>query len=177
MKTMNDSTKKMLKIVNLGFLIAAIAFTFSDIFSRSGHLLAASCVQLLALLSALFYCLYGYKKDTAIYYRTFMALYAFSEIMRIVTFSSIGNSFKTTLLAIIFGALCVLAEAKDLGKKRSVAIGSIVFVMSVMLPLYNVFIGKAIWGGISKYSDIVLSIILCLMILAKYEDKAERGSK
>jgi len=127
---------------------------------------------------AIYYMLTGCKKlESAAYYKWFMITYAALFPLSMLQSAQI-DSAGLILFTLCFGALCVLCFGKDLGKNFSLGLAVFVTVCTAFL-----FVTASLHGGINDVSGVrittklVLAVTGVLMVLAKYQDKAERGSK
>lgn len=176
MKPMSESAKKTLNIVNVIVLILAVAAEIWTVITATGANLIVSIVELYVLFSAAFYWLYGYKKDTAKFYNLFIYAYAIVILFRVYTSAGFGSVPSAICATIAFGGTCILAVSKDLGKKKTLTIGFIVLVAMAVILVRGIVRGALLGATIGRAAETVDAILLNLMILAKYEDKAERGT-
>ncbi len=137
-------------------------------------------LEILSLISVAVYCAFGFTKNAALFYKLFICIFAISELVNIYGLSN-ANFGADALIpnSIIFGMLCILGFATDLGKTKSVIFGLIAFLASmcalIICAINNI---NDFWGGtVHCIANTAICTVLVLMILAKYYDKAERGSK
>jgi len=129
---------------------------------------------LVVLLVELSYGITGYKKSSSLFFSITVFLYAALAMSNTLLVRQ-GPFFLPLLSIISFGTLCVLAFAKDLGKKKSYAFCLINLASSVIrIVLYKVVAGTVLGA---MFGNLLLAITLCIMIYAKYADKAARGTK
>lgn len=134
--------------------------------------------QGLVCILAIYYMLTGCKKlESAAYYKWFMLAFAALFPLSMLQSANI-DSAGLILFTLCFGALCVLCFGKDLGKNFSLGLAVFVTVCTAFL-----FVTAYLHGSINDVSGVriitklVLAVTAVLMVLAKYQDKKERGSK
>lgn len=177
MKQMSDGTRKALTIFNVALVIITFVLLIIRIPQVTGVRLVANLIDALALLAAALYCILGYKKSAAAYYKFFVILFGASILVGVYARASAGNALSSAITSITFGAICILAVSKDLGKKKSLVIGFIAFVTSVYIVVSWALAGMDFFGPmLSSIAELLMTIILNLSILGKYADKAERGT-
>ena len=111
---------KAILVLNLLFIILCTALSVVDIGDANLIRVIYRVINIICLLFALFYILYGYRKNAAGYYKTFGFLYIVAQtICLISTFINtkyvIAYIFHIASLLI----LLVLCLGKDLGKRKS----------------------------------------------------------
>lgn len=148
----------------------------------NGYVVTLDIITLLSLLSATVYCVYGYKKDASNYFKAFILLLAIQELIRIPgivklggVMSGINISDYLIFIAISFAVMCVLFMAENLGKKKSVILGLVALLLNILIVIKSVINGYY-FHLMVLLPNVVLFAVLVLMILAKYYDKAERGT-
>lgn len=86
----------------------------------------------LTVLFAIFYIVVGCtKKEGAKYYHAFMIAYAITMLI-IIYFNRTHAPFSFFFNLIIYGCLCVMASARDLGEIKSKGLAYIIVVLSVL---------------------------------------------
>lgn len=144
-------------------------------------------LNIVALLCGLYYIATGYKKSSANFYKIFMYLYAFEAIYAtlscIITCSNDVNAF-VFILEILFNVFHVLlvsclAFIKNLGKKASIRLAEINVICAIAsVILFGIIIVKDISLFLDLYLGSILVAILALVfVIAKYENKGNRGAK
>lgn len=176
MKTMSDGAKKALKIGIIAALIISLLLEVYAIRNAPAFNTAWSVVDMLGLAAALYYCIRGYRKDAAKFYKLFVYLYILSRLMGVAFFAGKGNVLDTVCMAVVIGAAGILAVAKDLGKTKSQMLGLAILLASFIPTIINFIHGAIIRSLSGCISFCVVAILLNLLVLAKYEDKAERGT-
>lgn len=159
-------------------LVATICVMFYAVLEMSGIGTADSYTYITAIaysltgLFAIYYILAGCKKEGANYF--IWCTVAFAVCCALAYFRIDGMSPLDGIVnCLIFGALSVLSLAKDLGQKKSKTLAIVVVVLSVA----NLFDGRFSAEYPVLISNLVYSIDVLFMVIAKYYDKASRGSK
>ena len=167
-------------IINLILVIGSIVWTIYSMFTAAppdGHVLESEAIHVLTLipmLGALLYCATGYKKSSAGYFNLFIYLYT-AVVFATSLFIRTGPIFLSVFSIISFGILCVLAIAKDVGKKKSfVLCGLNMFLAIIRIIAYFITTGQFPGG---MFGNLLLAGILGLMVYAKYADKTARGTE
>ena len=173
MKLINDNLKKT-GIFNSIFIVIAIVFRlyFISVFPIATKIDSIICI--VALIFGLFYCLSGYKKDAAKYYKAFMYLYLFSCIFSLVA-SCDGSVLSIIANVLILVSAFILAFVKDLGEKKSN--GLALAILGVSIIKLCLVITKTIPHISVAFANLMLTCILCVFVSAKYADKTSRGAK
>jgi len=137
------------------------------------HALAYSLTGLFAI----YYILAGCKKDGgAKYFTWFMIAYALCCILLYFRADEMDVA-DSILNCLVFGALCVLSMAKDLGQKKSTALSLVVLIIEAVC-LLKLFLGENFAATYpAPASNLVFALNVLFMVTAKYYDKASRGSK
>ena len=132
----------------------------------------------LTALFAIFYILVGCtKKEGAKYYQMFMIAYTVT-IMLLIFFNRARAPFSIFFNLIIYGCLCVLSAAKDLGERNSKILVYTIVVLSVVTLMFNFNSAQAtLYANICRALRLTLSITLLAMVIAKYKDKESRNTK
>jgi hypothetical protein len=166
-------------LMGLGLIANSVAL-ISDISSPNTHhaMIIISVVHMFVLAAGLYYLALGYEKDSAVFYRAFLILYAISNTVRLVYFMFRHSGFlpiaATTVTIIV---VLVLLFVKDLGKQISwIAYGILIVAELLLLPSF-LKAGTSATLLISKLSDLLIAGTLGLMINGKYLDKDARGTE
>ena len=177
---------KVILVLNLLLIVVGATVSLMDINGTNTLGLVYTVLDVLALLFALFYILYGYTKNAAGYYKTFGYLYLASRLIcAFKTFSgpiniTANNSklFNSVSICIIIALLLVLVFAKNLGKKKSLILCGVIVAFEAILfiIIYNE-IGAFNLGAKLKLADLDLACLYGILTYAKYLDKTERGAK
>ena len=169
------------------------AFTqYTDVTGKSVVYSAANATlfQTLAMCAGIVYLSKGYGKKDAGFYKAFLVFAALSFIgtimYNIFTLKSDGPSFVNilcfVLMLCIFVLLLVLAFGKDMGKRNTWRIFSVLLVLAVVLFCINLV--NVLFDGVaSVVMTITFHLTRLLMIgtigiaiIAKYADKTARGT-
>ncbi|MDO4939060.1 MAG: hypothetical protein Q4E54_03765 [Lachnospiraceae bacterium] len=188
---MNGNTKstKVFSIILIILITAAQIVVFltpeADIYMK-----AAAAVATVALICAFIYALTGFGKKGAAFYGTYLLLYALAEIAELVNLlmSSVDTISGQPLMILFTSAtiiaLFVLALMKDVGKKISFIIVTVIVIgniISAFVAIITSASGGAIVGVpvtvIRAGQRILLAAVAYLLVQAKYADKDARGTK
>ena len=179
MKLINSNLKKV-GYFNAVLIVVAIVLRIFQIVSMPIYVKIEAVICIIALLFGLFYCLSGYKKDAAKYYKAFMYLYLISSLFALIgpAFSILGDRNILIIISrvLVFIAVFVLAFVKDLGENKSNKLALAILVINVVTLCFGVAT-KAIPFISMHLGNVVLACILCMFVSAKYADKASRGAK
>ncbi len=132
-------------------------------------------MDIITVVLAAFYCLSGYQKPSAKYFK------AVSISFLIVSAIALGLAFKNSQLfdfifmMIIFGCLSVFSVAKDLGKRRSLFMAGLMILCFLISSVIFAVTWSSVLSPIS--TNLLLSVIFFIMVIAKYKDKEARGTK
>ena len=145
----------------------SISTTVSTIFS------------VIALLAGASYICYGYEKVGAKSYKAFMILYAFAQLSCIVGAALMepSNAIYIVSSAIVYGPILLLALSKDMGKKVSYNLAGIIVGLQLLVFVGSLISKDAVFHGSRTLSNLILAVTACVMVWAKYDNKASRGTK
>ena len=192
----SDSKLKLtlLSVINAALILACVAGCVYILISGSGlYYSVSAAAELLALVFSVMYYLRGYNKDAAKYFRMFMLFYACTYIAEtlatVLGYDDLGVisdvSESVVFSMILFGNTLVLALGKDLGTRVSYTL-CLINAAFYALPIIGLFIPGMInfeteqikAASIILYCTwFVLSLNAFIMTVAKYKDKAARGSE
>lgn len=158
-----------------------------------GSLIPGSLLSVFTLFFAVFYSIENYKKNAAPYFKTYMILFAISELATFIGLSYMnftnadlsvsGTVFDvvSNVLAIvgIFGSL-IIGLSKDLGEQESNTICKVVFVLyAIGMIIFVVELGKMnqLSYALRFLSRLMMAAIMWTMVYMKYENKKRRGTK
>lgn len=137
-------------------------------------------LNILAALAGFIYVYGRYKKNEAVYYKLFMLLVCLEAIFDLVATQANGytNPVSVIIRTIICVNLVILTFAKDLGRQTSIGLAAAVLCVSLfnaarILSLYSNTFGIITGVVIS----LALALLVLLLVIGKYMDKAERGTK
>ncbi len=176
--------KTLVRVFGILAVIAAIGLAIYTLIALNikqanvGGIIMDS-LGILSLISIAVYCAFGSTKKAALFYKLFICVFAISKLVNIYGLSNGKFGAEVILPAsIIFGMLCILGFATDLGKTKSLIFGLIALLASVFELITCIINTTAGFAGVCPcIANTVMCTVLFLMILAKYYDKAERGSK
>ena len=148
----------------------------------------ASVMMFVALFAALFYILRGCKKDAAKYFKTFVATFTIAEAVNIISLCvATSTVFSVKVLALIFlfdvvllGLLVYVLVKKDLGVKKTTAMGVLIMIFSAIDFVKGIIISKSTATpneALIGFATFSLGLTMMFMIYAKYKDKSARGTK
>ena len=145
--------------------------------------IVAASLSAFATVAALTYVFTEYRKKSAPFYRAFLLLFAAAEVAVVVrhALEAEPRLIPVVLFSIAATLLVTLTFAKDIGKSCSFVFCFAIFAANVAELLFGILEpiegGDVILSIILAVSGIVLSLLLAIMIFAKYVDKAIRHSK
>lgn len=192
-------TSKIIVWLNLLFIILALGTeVYLFIYEEFNALnIIYGAIDAVLLVEAFLYLVTGRKKNSAGYFKTFSILYAvrifinavFSGVLTKVFYLSYFPEY-TQVLTNLFTVLplvpaTMIATCKDLGKKKSYALIGIVYVVylipflfSLIRPFGNVTtIDQNLFFYIARPGLLaLLTSLLGIMVVEKYQDKASRNT-
>ena len=176
LKTKNPGYKAIV-VISLILLIAGLVIT-GFVAVKCGNL-ADQVVCLLAfatLIYAAYYILSGYGKDAARYYKIFTFVLA---AVLLVALAAVGKNTDRYLVSLLLTLqlvlVLVLGLSKDLGKKNSMYL-CYAYLLICVIEFAMSFSGALIDIGFSAV-ELIFAIVMTVMTVAKYIDKAARGTK
>ena len=138
---------------------------------------------ILAVLSGFVYVLGGYKKNDAVYYKLFMLLVCLEAVFTLIVDLMVtpAKGYTSPVSGILRTIICVdlviLTFAKDLGKQTSIGLAGAVLGVS----LFNIIRLTVLYSSFGIIADaaagLALAPLVLLLVIGKYIDKAERGTK
>lgn len=175
------------------FIIISIIAQLVYIPVCPASLIPGSLLSVFTLFFAVFYSIENYKKQAAPYFKTYMILFAVSELATFIGLSYMnftnaelsvsGTVFDvvSNVLAIvgIFGSL-IIGLSKDLGEKESNTICKVVFILyAIGMVIFVVELGKMnqLSFALRFLSRLMMAAIMWTMVYMKYENKRRRGTK
>jgi len=191
MEGIGKMTNKIIKTLTVVFsflLIIAIIFGIYAIFQENSGTTETTSGQIqndiyhfclmVTCVFAIFYILSGCTKASgAKFFQVFMILYGVSIFFILIfTGEKAVDNIPQLLRIIAFGALCLLAFAKDLGQVKSTVFASLVLACNIV-EMFFVPDSMLVLTYSTRICQLVLSATTLLMVCAKYEDKKSRGSK
>lgn len=178
----------ILNIILILIVISAQVIIFvtpeADIYTK-----IAAALGTVALIAAFVYAITGYKKGGAGFYSTYMLLYALAELGTLVNLiiNILGKSETIAIPMLFTGAtviaLFILAYMKDVGRKASKIIVTVILIGNVIMAFVEILsiassgtiVGLPV-AIIRSGQRIMLATIAFLLVEQKYADKAARGT-
>ena len=183
MKLINDNLKKT-GIVNSILIVIALVLRVKNIGKMSGIAIVDAIVCAAGLVFGLLYCLNGYKKDVAKYYKGFMYLYVLDSIISFVAIltlfgfdSTNGINYVHAIHITILICACLLAFVKDFGEQNSKTAAFIILVLNGIKLFNDILSGALAKVDYASLAIFVQAIIVYVLVSHKYADKASRGAK
>jgi len=168
---------KWLSALNVILLIAGAAldvYLTVTVLKGQQTAMASSIALACACCFGLLYAVYGYQKDVATYATWFYGVFAIAEASKFYLIKEYDGILLPTIIA--FACLSVLAIAKNLGKEKSRSLCILILVAAICSAGYYLIMGQPVYALIGT-TEIILSFVLLIMMIAKYKDKEARGSK
>ena len=182
-----------LKIIHLIFMVAAIVLYAISLISYSQGLSAlgimAYVLNILALIMAIVYLAFGYKKKANLYYKIFLWVLVISQIVEFTCQyqgETGGSTFLNLMKFASFALIILLAGAKDYGVVKS----NFISIALVVINIYFIFdcfffavpnfeaagwpVESLIFDAIGQF---IIASTVAFMVCGKYLDKAARGTK
>lgn len=179
-------SKKTISFITIILVLIAVALGMTLLLSESKNLwvTVSWIISLIAMIPSFIYACNGYRKDVAVYYKTFMGLYALNALITLIVDitktvgSTYSSYFSTVICAIVFIDYLILTFAKDFGKQKSMAV-ALCILGAQLISFIRMLISFTKINGIfvSASLNLVVAIVAFLFVYAKYQDKAERGAK
>jgi len=168
---------KIVSIVDLFLLLVSIYANILGIVKDNNSL--QYIFNLLAIIFALAYCFIGYKKKGNLYYRLFSGFLALKEMMAIMHIGVYETvpGYTFIIFTICYGVYLLLAVAKDLGKELSLVLTLVNVILSAFSFAYVAMNVQYISVITYNSTRLVLTLVLLIMVYAKYNDKKVRGTK
>lgn len=161
----------ILAIASVGFMVYMAFNSDIDVFYK-----VEVVSNIIALLFVFEYIILGFKKDFASYYK--LAMYVNAANALIVTAVASNESTKYIAIiscAICFGCILTLAVAKNLGKKMSLILCTVVILLRISGIISYYFSANTVdISLIIMISQLVLALVILVATIAKYEDKTIR---
>ncbi len=182
-----SSLYKTLLIISLILLVPTAVVSVQNVIGAAGDdifLRFSGVLSILAAIVGIYYIATGFKKEHANAFKIYMACYVLSLLTSLISAGSYGTELLPLILtSIMFGLALVLFLGKDLGKRNSQIYCSIIVILAIGLFLQvlisHMFVanGGDAYGtmlAIRQSSNLVLSLVLAVMMYAKYVDKTSR---
>ena len=177
----------ILLLASLGLCIIAMIKNSSDTSAFGSNPLTTICdvLNILMLAFGLVYMLMNYSKNAAIIYKAYFVMLYIGIFVQAILLPS-APYFNTTYLLIFnlisLSAVAVLSVASDLGRKKSFLFATL-FVLCRLVLLITFIVkvpgyGTATIGVVSAgVSNFLIALTTGVMVIGKYLDKNERGTK
>ena len=182
MKLINDNLKKT-SIFNSILIVIALVLRVMNVWKMSGIAIVDTVVCVLCLLFGLLYCLNGYKKDVAKYYKYFMYLFVLDCIISFATIFVLFGLKQFNQIGFIHGVhiailicACLLAFVKDFGEHNSKTAACIILVLNSITLFNDLINGLLVTVNYGSLAFFIQSIIVYVLVSQKYADKASRGT-
>ena len=182
-----SSLYKTLLVISLILLVPTAVVSVQNVIGSAGDdifLRFSGVLSILAAIVGIYYIATGFKKEHANAFKIYMACYVLSLLTSLISAGSYGTELLPLILtSIMFGLALVLFLGKDLGKRNSQIYCSIIVILAIGLFLQvlisHMFVanGGDAYGtmlAIRQSSNLVLSLVLAVMMYAKYVDKTSR---
>lgn len=170
--------KKGLSVLNIILLVVGVIldiYLSVTVLKNDQTALVTSIALACACCFGILYAVYGYKKDVATYALWFYGVFAIAVASKLWFLKAHDGIFLPTVVS--FACLAVLAIARDLGKSKSMTLCVVNLIAAVALPVYYLMNGIDVYYVLVFVTEAILSVVLLIMMYAKYQDKASRDSK
>ena len=192
---MTESKKLNRGLVTLNVLLIVVFFVvnirMTIIPEAPAGFQISSLIAVFALTAAFNYLIGKYEKTNAIYYKAYVALLMFTELVSLVGVSvEVNDVIQLTISALTFSFSVIMFAGRDLGKKFSLIlcfafiavciveiVYGVAFAQKVLLEeaaLDSATIKTMLYGKL--LSRLLFGMLLTIMTYGKYLDKAERGT-
>lgn len=183
MKLINMNLKKT-GIFNSILIVIALVLRVKNIVGMSTVRIIDTIVCAIGLIFGLLYCLNGYKKDAAKYYRVFMYLYALDSLISFIVSLTLYEFNSMAMINIIHGinisilvCACLLAFVKDFGEYNTKTVACIILVLNAIKFFSDLTSGALEVINYASLTNLVQAIIVYVLVSHKYIDKESRGVK
>jgi len=161
-------------VMGLLVIVSLIYYVSFSIANHNFASIVAAVIYCCASACAFIYCLFGYKKDNAKFFKIYAIAFAAHHLQHVFMAAMVHTGVVAICHAIGFGVVLVLIMALDLGKKKSYGLAIADMIVSAIPFFVALFDGLQPIGCLPT---LTLSIVLMIMVAGKYSDKAKRGSK
>jgi len=141
----------------------------------------AIALDILVVLLAISYFVYGYRKDAAVFYRLFSSIFMCSKIFVLPVVMTAGLAPSMLIILRVFECAFAIAlgVGRDLGKKVSLALVWAIAGIEVINAI-GVYMNAAVFSDqlfvLTRAGGVVIAAIFVIMTIAKYRDKTSRGT-
>lgn len=178
---------KTVGMVNIALTVIAMMLEIFSLFDATTTKvdMIFNIAILLSLTAGLYYSLCLYKKSAANYYKFFIIVYLLTILDGIIVHTinvlvNLTASFDFVYALCIVSAIlvCVLAFAKNLGKKKSYILVLANLVLNVILVICQLLnLSNAQQLPATLWGMFILSWLCVVFVAGKYADKDSRGAK
>lgn len=155
----------------------------------NSFLKVGTLLSTVALISALVYAMTSFGKKGAKFFMIYMLLFSLAEIPMLISQIMAmvdrvsGSAVQLLFTAVTVILLIILALMKDLGRKVSFSIVTVILIINLISAVISIA-GTAISGAVIGLpvaiihcgQTILLATVAYLLVQAKYTDKEERGT-
>ena len=188
MKNTKDSYYSLIVVSLIALFLTAGAFVCSSVhigFDTAS--IVDGIIEIALAVTAFVYIINGFRKDYALNYTLYFAICALSYIVEYVflafdpresvTYTELVLQFVCDLIC--FGCYVLLAFGKDMGKRVSVLLVSMVLVLYAAFAVYYIIESCTSGGAIDfEYIGLIFGGLLDLfLVLGKYYNKGTRNTK
>lgn len=187
---MENKSKLIIRCVWCAVIVIAIFGEFYNLFLAGiGYGSIVALFGIAALGCSLVYALRGFGKDSALFFKLFVALFALSVSTNFIVLGGfLDPKFIRAMLAIyapLYAVEIILAVAADQGKVRSLVLAGIAAALGLAGMIFLTIVQPGIVRGGDELGTHVimmanatstLGLGQVLMVLAKYADKDARGT-
>ena len=177
-----------LRILNLVFIVLGLAICIltitkanDDSSTLAGLVLFTNMV---ALVVSGLYVFLGYKKNAASYYKLTMALLTFAQALFLVNIMSteVSSVYGAVVQVLSLVLMVIIASAKDFGEKNT----KIILLLLILCRTFSLVdsiilapdLGNKLFAVLSgNLNNLIFASTAGLMIMGKYIDKENRGTK
>lgn len=153
-------------------LLVLFANLFSLVTQDSAFLeILSSGAILIAAAVSVFYVLDGCRKADAPYFRLYLVFFALCKVFELLSLPR-----YLILLILSFLCVCMLAQGKNLGKKTSIVYALLACGFDLLRAVLCLVADGLDVVSVHSVSNLILSLTVVLVVFAKYQDKAARGS-
>lgn len=182
--TQNYKGLNAIIVVLLFVCLITGVYRFISSLNKSTISIVLSFIFIVTCVAGLIYALYGYKKNAAMYYKTFMFFFSITNIMQAVTdiIKTKDMSFESNISGVLRIVICIIALiltfAKNLGKSSSMTLAYVMLITgSVNIIRLFVLYHSDLPLFISNIRDLSMIVIGFLFVIEKYIDKESRGAR
>lgn len=176
LKTNRTIYKVMLCICTL-CIILGLYFNTKIMFSPHALLVQKlyTAFAYMALVYAIFYIYYGYKKEAAVFYKNFDLFLLLHQTVTLTIAFIINPSFSNIfVIATEFILILSLNTIEDYGKNPTFIVCTILIVIN-LISMFTTDGSDLAYYAV--YIKLILSCLHGILAYAKYLDKQERGTK